>query len=82
MLCCLLFAPPANSRNQRTAYCIVLLFNCVHAGGNVFLATVSIRETYVKDNKVLPGKKGINLSLDEFEKLIAAAPALKEKLKK
>ncbi|KAK6536767.1 hypothetical protein TWF281_000982 [Arthrobotrys megalospora] len=43
--------------------------------GNVM---VSVREYYEKDGKSLPGKKGISMTLDQFNQLIRVLPALEE----
>lgn len=43
---------------------------------------VNIREYYDKDGEMRPGKKGISLSPDQWEKLKAAIPILDKRLKK
>ncbi|SPO06719.1 related to RNA polymerase II transcriptional coactivator [Cephalotrichum gorgonifer] len=43
---------------------------------------VNIREYYKKDDKFLPGKKGISLNLEEYGELLKAIPAINAELKR
>ena len=43
---------------------------------------VSIREYYEKDDKWLPGKKGISMSLEQYSAFIAVMPQIEENLAK
>ncbi|CRK23174.1 hypothetical protein BN1708_013643 [Verticillium longisporum] len=45
------------------------------------MTMINIREYYQKDDDMLPGKKGISLSLPQFEALLKAAPAISAKLR-
>ncbi|KAM3503299.1 hypothetical protein MY11210_008778 [Beauveria gryllotalpidicola] len=43
---------------------------------------VNIREYYEKDGKVLPAKKGISLSVEQYTALFKVMPSINEKLRK
>ncbi|KAI9699579.1 MAG: hypothetical protein M1820_007078 [Bogoriella megaspora] len=43
---------------------------------------INIREYYDKDGQTLPGKKGISLSMDQFNALVKALPAIDQALRK
>ncbi|KEZ45245.1 hypothetical protein SAPIO_CDS2719 [Scedosporium apiospermum] len=43
---------------------------------------VNIREYYEKDGKVLPGKKGISLSLDQYREFLKAIPSINAELRR
>ncbi|KAM0285638.1 hypothetical protein ACHAQH_001344 [Verticillium albo-atrum] len=45
------------------------------------MTMINIREYYQKDDEMLPAKKGISLSLPQFEALLRAAPAISIKLR-
>ncbi|KAI8296936.1 putative RNA polymerase II transcriptional coactivator [Colletotrichum sp. SAR11_240] len=42
---------------------------------------INIREFYEKDGNMLPGKKGISLSIPQYEALLKAVPAINAKLR-
>ena len=45
------------------------------------ITMVSLREFYEKDGKTLPGKSGINLTIDQFQALLVALDDIKVELK-
>lgn len=46
------------------------------------MTLVGLREYYEKDGKLLPGKQGLSLKVEQFQKLVLAVDGIKRELEK